>query len=142
MNKLSIKIIGTLIVVVFFFVLALNIMPSNSSNNNLSTNSVISNDISTSTSTNINTNETNGAKIISLSMENDKLKIELDDRVSEYCVKTTKTKPSVNSICFKRVDTNIVYTSIYKYKKYYIWTKDYNGNISNYTSVDSRNIGK
>lgn len=140
MNKLSIKIIGTLIVVVFFFVLALNIMPSNSSNNNLSTNSVISNDISTST--NINTNETNGAKIISLSMENDKLKIELDDRVSEYCVKTTKTKPSVNSICFKRVDTNIVYTSIYKYKKYYIWTKDYNGNISNYTSVDSRNIGK
>ena len=140
MNKLSIKIIGTLIVVVFFFVLALNIMPSNSSNNNLSTNSVISNDISTST--NINTNETNGAKIISLSMENDKLKIELDDRVSEYCVKTTKTKQSVNSICFKRVDTNIVYTSIYKYKKYYIWTKDYNGNISNYTSVDSRNIGK
>ena len=89
MNKLSIKIIGTLIVVVFFFVLALNIMPSNSNNNNLSTNSVISNDISTST--NINTNETNGAKIISLSMENDKLKIVLDDGVSEYCVKTTKT---------------------------------------------------
>lgn len=140
MNKLSIKIIGTLIVVVFFFVLALNIMPSNSNNNNLSTNSVISNDISTST--NINTNETNGAKIISLSMENDKLKIVLDDGVSEYCVKTTKTKPSVNSICFKRVDTNIVYTSIYKYKKYYIWTKDYNGNISNYISTESKNISK
>lgn len=141
MNKLSIKIIGTLIVVIFFFVLILNIMPSNSnSNNNLSTNSVISNDISTST--NINTNETNGAKIISLSMENDKLKIVLDDGVNEYCIKTTKTKPSVNSICFKRVDTNIVYASIYKYKKYYIWTKDYNGNISNYISVDSRNIGK
>ena len=140
MNKLSIKIIGTLIVVVFFFVLALNIMPSNSNNNNLSTNSVISNDISTST--NINTNETNGAKIISLSMENDKLKIVLDDGVSEYCVKTTKTEPSVNSICFKRVDTNIVYTSIYKYKKYYIWTKDYNGNISNYISTESKNISK
>ena len=124
MNKLSIKIIGTLIVVVFFFVLILNILPG----------------------TNINTNETNGAKIISLSMENDKLKIVLDDGVSEYCIKTTKTKPTMNSICFKRVDTNvdtnIVYTSIYKYKKYYIWTKDYNGKISNYTSVDSRNIGK
>ena len=140
MNKLSIKIIGTLIVVVFFFVLALNIMPSNSNNNNLSTNSVISNDISTST--NINTNETNGAKIISLSMENDKLKIVLDDGVSEYCIKTTKTKPTMNSICFKRVDTNIVYTSIYKYKKYYIWTKDYNGNISNYISTESKNISK
>ena len=137
MNKLSIKIIGTLIVVVFFFVIILNILPDTS---NTSNSLVISDDINTST--NINTNEANGAKIISLSMENDKLKIVLDDGVSEYCVKTTKTKPSVNSICFKRVDTNIVYTSIYKYKKYYIWTKDYNGKISNYTSVDSRNIGK
>ena len=137
MNKLSIKIIGTLIVVVFFFVLILNILPDTGNSSN---NSVISDDINTST--NINTNETNGAKIISLSMENDKLKIVLDDGVSEYCIKTTKTKPTMNSICFKRVDTNIVYTSIYKYKKYYIWTKDYNGYISNYTSVDSRNIGK
>ena len=137
MNKLSIKIIGTLIVVVFFFVLILNILPDTGNSSN---NSVISDDINTST--NINTNETNGAKIISLSMENDKLKIVLDDGVSEYCIKTTKTKPTMNSICFKRVDTNIVYTSIYKYKKYYIWTKDYNGKISNYTSVDSRNIGK
>ena len=137
MNKLSIKIIGTLIVVVFFFVLILNILPDTSNSSN---NSVISDDINTST--NINTNETNGAKIISLSMENDKLKIVLDDGVSEYCIKTTKTKPTMNSICFKRVDTNIVYTSIYKYKKYYIWTKDYNGNISNYISTESKNISK
>ena len=137
MNKLSIKIIGTLIVVVFFFVLILNILPDDTSNS--SNNSVISNDI---TENNTAINKDNGAKIISLSMENDKLKIVLDDGVSEYCIKTTKTKPTMNSICFKRVDTNIVYTSIYKYKKYYIWTKDYNGYISNYTSVDSRNIGK
>ncbi len=136
MNKLSIKIIGTLIVVVFFFVLILNILPDTSNSSN---NSVISNDI---TENNTAINKDNGAKIISLSMENDKLKIVLDDGVSEYCIKTTKTKPSVNSICFKRVDTNIVYTSIYKYKKYYIWTKDYNGNISNYISTESKNISK
>ena len=136
MNKLSIKIIGTLIVVVFFFVIILNILldTSNSSNN-----SVISDD---NDKNNTIIDKSNGAKIISLSMENDKLKIVLDDGVSEYCVKTTKTKPSVNSICFKRVDTNIVYTSIYKYKKYYIWTKDYNGNISNYISTESKNISK
>ena len=136
MSKLSIKIIGTLIVVVFFFVLILNILPDTSNSSN---NSVISNDI---TENNTAINKDNGAKIISLSMENDKLKIVLDDGVSEYCIKTTKTKPSVNSICFKRVDTNIVYTSIYKYKKYYIWTKDYNGNISNYISTESKNISK
>lgn len=136
MNKLSIKIIGTVIVVIFFFVIILNILPDTSNSSN---NSVIS-DYNDKNNTIID--KSNGAKIISLSMENDKLKIVLDDGVSEYCVKTTKTKPSVNSICFKRVDTNIVYTSIYKYKKYYIWTKDYNGNISNYISVDSRNIGK
>ena len=137
MNKLSIKIIGTVIVVIFFFVIILNILPDTSNSSN---NSVISDDINTST--NINTNEANGAKIISLSMENDKLKIVLDDGVSEYCIKTTKTKPNSNSICFKRVDTNIVYTSIYKYKKYYIWTKDYTGNISNYISTESKNISK
>ena len=136
MNKLSIKIIGTLIVVIFFFVLILNILPDTS---NFSNNSVISNDI---TENNTAINKDNGAKIISLSMENDKLKIVLDDGVSEYCIKTTKTKPTMNSICFKRVDNNIVYTSIYKYKKYYIWTKDYNGNISNYISTESKNISK
>ena len=132
MSKLSIKIIGTLIVVVFFFVIILNILPDTS---NTSNSSVISDDINTST--NINTNEANGTKIISLSMENDKLKIVLDDGVSEYCIKTTKTKPTMNSICFKRVDTNIVYTSIYKYKKYYIWTIDDYGNISDYISIYS-----
>ena len=136
MNKLSIKIIGTLIVVVFFFVLILNILPDTSNSSN---NSVISNDI---TENNTAINKDNGAKIISLSMENDKLKIVLDDGVSEYCIKTTKTKPTMNSICFKRVDNNIVYTSIYKYKKYYIWTKDYTGNISNYISTESKNISK
>lgn len=136
MNKLSIKIVGTLIVVVFFFVLILNILPDTSNSSN---NSVISNDI---TENNTAINKDNGAKIISLNIENDKLKIVLDDGVSEYCIKTTKTKPTMNSICFKRVDTNIVYTSIYKYKKYYIWTKDYNGNISNYISTESKNISK
>ena len=136
MNKLSIKIIGTLIVVVFFFVLILNILPDTSNSSN---NSVISNDI---TESNTAINKDNGAKIISLSMENDKLKIVLDDGVSEYCIKTTKTRPNSNSICFKRVDNNIIYTSIYKYKKYYIWTKDYNGNISNYISTESKNISK
>ena len=136
MNKLSIKIIGTLIVVVFFFVLILNILPDTSNSSN---NSVISNDI---TENNTAINKDNGTKIISLNIENDKLKIVFDNEVSEYCIKTTKTKPTMNSICFKRVDNNIVYTSIYKYKKYYIWTKDYNGNISNYISTESKKISK
>ena len=136
MNKLSIKIIGTLIVVVFFFVLILNILPDTGNSSN---NSVISDD---NDKNNTIIDKSNGAKIISLSMENDKLKIVLDDGVSEYCIKTTKTKPNSNSICFKRVDNNIVYTSIYKYKKYYIWTKDYTGNISNYISTESKNISK
>ena len=136
MNKLSIKIIGTLIVVVFFLVLALNILPNTS---NLSNNSVIPSDI---TENNTAINKDNGAKIISLNIENDKLKIVFDNEVSEYCIKTTKTKPTMNNICFKKIQNNTVYTSIYKYKKYYIWTKDYNGNISNYISTESKNISK
>ena len=135
MNKLSIKIIGALIVVVFFFVLALNILPNTST---LSNNSVIPSDI---TENNI-IDKGNSAKIISLNIENDKLKIVFDNEVSEYCIKTTKTKPTMNNICFKKIQNNTVYTSIYKYKKYYIWTKDYNGNISNYISTESKNISK
>ena len=135
MNKLSIKIIGTLIVVIFFFVLALNILPNTST---LSNNSVIPSD---STENNI-IDKGNNAKIISLNIENDKLKIVFDNEVSEYCIKTTKTKPTMNNICFKKIQNNTVYTSIYKYKKYYIWTKDYNGNISNYISTESKNISK
>ncbi len=136
MNKLSIKIIGTLIVVVFFFVLALNILPNTST---LSNNSVIPSD---STENNTAINKDNSAKIISLNIENDKLKIVFDNEVSEYCIKTTKTKPTINNICFKKIQNNTVYTSIYKYKKYYIWTKDYNGNISNYISTESKNMSK
>ena len=136
MNKLSIKIIGTLIVVVFFFVLALNVLPNTST---LSDDSIIPSD---STDANTAFNKGNGAKIISLNIENDKLKIVFDNEVSEYCIKTTKTKPTMNNICFKKIQNNTVYTSIYKYKKYYIWTKDYNGNISNYISTESKNISK
>lgn len=136
MNKLSIKIIGTLIVVIFFFVLALNVLPNTST---LSNNSAIPSD---STDANTAINKDNGAKIISLNIENDKLKIVFDNEVSEYCIKTTKTKPTMNNICFKKIQNNTVYTSIYKYKKYYIWTKDYNGNISNYISTESKNISK
>lgn len=136
MNKLSIKIIGTLIVVIFFFVLALNILPNTST---LSNNSVIPSD---SNENNTAINKDNSAKIISLNIENDKLKIVFDNEASEYCIKTTKTKPTMNNICFKKIQNNTVYTSIYKYKKYYIWTKDYNGNISNYISTESKNISK
>lgn len=136
MNKLSIKIIGTLIVVVFFFVLALNVLPNTST---LSDDSVIPSD---STENNTAINKDNSAKIISLNIENDKLKIVFDNEVSEYCIKTTKTKPTMNNICFKKIQNNTVYTSIYKYKKYYIWTKDDNGNISNYISTESKNISK
>lgn len=118
MSKLSIKILGTLIVVIFITCLAIVIITNK---NYLSTNSVISN---------------NNSNIISLTMEDNKLKIIFDNKVSEYCIKTTKTKPSINNICFKKVNNNTVYTSIYKYKKYYIWTMDNNGNISDYVSYD------
>ena len=118
MSKLSIKILGTLIVIIFITVLTIVII---NNKNHLSANSIVS-----------NTN----SSIISLSMEGNKLKISFDNKVSEYCIKTTKTKPSINNICFKKVNNNIVYISIYKYKKYYIWTKDYNDNISDYISYD------
>lgn len=138
-NNISfIKIIGSFIIVIFFFILAINILPIKENNNyniGLTTNSVISNQV-----INSNIEKINNTKITSLSIENKKLKIVVDDGISEYCIKTTKTTPSINNICWKKFDNNVAYTAIYTYKIYYIWTKDNKGNISNFIGVDSNKL--
>ena len=135
-NSISfIKIIGSFIVVIFFFVFAINILPNNEKNKNqnagLSANSVTSSQSIHSSIENIN-----NTKILSLSIEKKKLKIEVDNGIIEYCIKTTKTTPNRDNMCWKKFDNNVSYAAIYTYKTYYIWTKDYIGNISDSISVD------
>lgn len=77
------------------------------------------------------------AEIDDLYILNDSLYIFASGEPLEFCVKTTKSIPSINNICWQRFDNNSGSTNIYKYKKYYVWIKDINGNISEPESINS-----
>ncbi|NMA51135.1 MAG: hypothetical protein GX951_04725 [Mollicutes bacterium] len=77
------------------------------------------------------------AKIEAIIIEDGKLKVDTSGNALEYCVKSTKTNPSINNICWKKIVDNAAEIAIYKYKRYYIWIKDVNGNISLPISVNT-----
>ena len=78
------------------------------------------------------------AKIESLTINSGKLKIVTSGDAVEYCVKSTRTNPGVKNMCWKTINNNEASISIYKYKKYYVWIKDAEGNISNPMSINTR----
>lgn len=121
-NKSSTFIIvaGIIILIVFAFVVAINLLPNYESNSYY-----------------VKVNSEMSAKIESISIEDGKLLIKTSGDPIEYCVKSTRTAPSVDSLCWNKVEDNKASISIYEYKKYYIWIKDKDGNISNYVSVNS-----
>lgn len=114
-------ILGIFILGVFTYVAVLNIF-----NDNISTNPFFS-----KTETNSNT------KIDKLEIINNKLVITTSEDTQNVCIKTTKTEPNPNSVCWIKVENNQVTTSIYNYKTYYIWLKDSNNNISEPTKYNS-----
>lgn len=114
-------ILGILILGIFTYVAVLNIF-----DDNISTNPFFS-----KTETNSNT------KIENLEIINNKLVITTSQDTKNVCIKTTKTEPKPNSVCWLKVENNQVTTSIYNYKTYYIWLKDSNNNISEPTKYTS-----
>lgn len=71
------------------------------------------------------------AKIEKIEVLENKLTITTSGNAKEYCVKSTKTTPEKDSICWKSIKDNTGTTSIYPNRKYYIWIKDSNDKISN-----------
>lgn len=57
----------------------------------------------------------------------------------EYCVKTTKSKPDSNNLCWKKVTDNKGTMKVMLHKTYYVWIKDEGGNISDFITVNSDN---
>ena len=55
----------------------------------------------------------------------------------EYCVKTTKSTPNDNSLCWNKIVNNKGTMKIMKHRTYYIWIKDEGGNISDYLTINS-----
>ncbi len=78
------------------------------------------------------------AKIEDFLIQDGKLTITTSGDAKEYCVKSTRTRPTSNSLCWNDIKDNVATISIFEHKKYYIWIKDEEGNISNYLSVNSR----
>lgn len=115
---IAIIFIGTLILAVFIATITKNILLKNHSNSeeqNIKYIKVGNKEI---------------ASIESIEIKDNTLLINTSGDAVEYCAKTTKSTPSTNNICWKKLDSNKGSTSIYKNKKYYIWIKDSENNIS------------
>ena len=82
------------------------------------------------------------AKIEKIEVLETKITITTSGNAKEYCIKSTKTTPEKDSICWKSIKDNTGISSIYPNRKYYIWIKDDKGNISNYLTVNSNEKDK
>ena len=111
-------IAGLFVLFVFTTVTAINLMPYES-------NSYFAKDDKDMT-----------AKIEEITIKEDKLFIKTSGNSVEYCVKTTRSRPNSNALCWNDLNDNEASTSIIKNKKYYVWIKDSDGMISNYKSIN------
>ena len=76
------------------------------------------------------------AKIESITKENNKLIITTTGDSTEYCLKTTKSVPSIDSLCWNKIENNKVESNYFTYKKYYLWIKDSDNRISGRTTIE------
>ena len=116
-----IMVAGISVLGVFTFVVAYNMLPANRQSNSYY----------------VKVGETMSAKVEALNITGDTLTITTLGDASEFCVKSTRTTPEYNSICWKKISNNEANIKIYEYKQYYIWIKDVSGNISSPMSIDA-----
>ena len=76
-------------------------------------------------------------KIESFNITDNKLVIRTKIDNLEYCVKTTKSTPNANNVCWKKIVDNEGQMNIMSRRIYYIWIKDEGGNISDYLTINS-----
>lgn len=114
-------ITGIIVLVIFTGVLTINLLPNYESNSYY-----------------VKVGEEMSAKIDSLDIKNNKLYITTLGDSKEYCAKSTRTTPDSNNLCWKEINNNTASISIYKNKKYYVWIKDTNGNISSPMSINTK----
>ena len=113
---------GVIVLCVFTVVAAINLLPRNNESNSYY----------------VKVGDEMSAKIEALDIKNNKLNITTSGDATEYSVKSTKSTPDSNNICWKKIENNTASISIYQYKKYYIWIKDTNNKISSPMSINTR----
>ncbi|MGN1341750.1 MAG: hypothetical protein ACI4VL_00790 [Bacilli bacterium] len=114
-----IAVSGVIILSIFSFIIAKNILPGNDNDKFYA-----------------KPNEDMIARIDKVEKENNKLIITTIGNPTEYCLKTTKSIPEENSLCWNKIENNKVEVPYFKYKKYYVWIKDTEGRISGRTIID------
>ena len=112
---------GLIILLVFTAVLGINILPNYESNSYY-----------------VKVGDEMSAKIEALDIKKNKLNITTSGDAIYYCVKSTRSTPESNNICWKKIENNTASISVYKYKKYYVWVKDTNNNISSPMSINTK----
>ena len=114
-------IAGVLVLSVFTVIAVYNIFPKNHESNSYY----------------VKVGEEMSAKIEDFEIKDERLIITTSGDAKEYCVKSTKSTPTENSLCWKKIEDNTATISIYAYKKYYIWIKDTANSISSPLSIDT-----
>lgn len=110
---------GIIVLLVFTVVLGINILPNYESNSYY-----------------VKVGDEMSAKIEALDIKDNKLNITTSGDAIYYCVKSTRSTPESNNICWKKIENNTASISVYKYKKYYVWIKDTNNIISSPMSIN------
>ena len=113
-------VLGIIIFIIFSSVLLVNLLPSYESNSYYGKVDV---DMD--------------AKLEYMHVDNYKLNIKTFGNAIEFCVKATRTTPEINNICWKKLNNNNGSVSVYRHKKYYVWIKDSNNNISTRASINT-----
>lgn len=122
-NSMTFIIVGGIVILtVFVTVLVMNLLPDNNESNSYY----------------VKVNDEMSAKIESLNLDNNKLIIETSGDAEMYCVKSTRSKPENSALCWNKIINNRAEISVYSYRKYYVWIKDTNGNISNPMSINTK----
>lgn len=104
---------GVFVLAVFSFIVAKNILPNNDNDKYYS-----------------KPTEEMTARIDKIEKNNDKIVITTIGEPIAYCMKTTKSIPDNNALCWNKIENNRVEVPYFKYKKYYVWIKDDEGRIS------------
>lgn len=115
---------GVFILVIFTSVIIYNLIPRNIESNSYY----------------VKVNEEMSAKVEAIEIKNSKLNITTSGDSIKYCVKSTKSTPSKNSMCWKIISDNKASISIYEYKKYYVWIMDTKEQISSPMSLDTKKV--
>ena len=113
---------GVFVLCVFAVVITYNLMPN----------------LKASNSYYVKVGDEMSAKVEALDIKGGTLNITTSGDAVEFCVKSTKTTPESNNLCWKKIENNTASLSIYRKKKYYVWIKDTNGSISSPMSINTK----